>query len=106
MSVSMSLNCHGDTRYEKLTSAPTTAHIEWTGILSTDDARAECDTNREWIKVSWVYSCLHLLVKLRYHDDACPLGILFTGKMLDATEKALGLPQLSGDEAAWKCVVS
>src|SRR5467141_3212309 len=45
-------------KVKKLTSAPATAHIERTGIWSTAGGRAECDTSRVWIKVSWLHSFL------------------------------------------------
>src|SRR6267143_1525147 len=45
-------------KVKKLTSALATAHIERTGIWSTAGGRAECDTSRVWIKVSWLHSFL------------------------------------------------
>lgn len=38
-------------------------------------------------------SAPRLLVWRRCHVDACSLRILFTGKTLAATEKAIGLPE-------------
>jgi hypothetical protein len=83
-----------DTKGEKPTNAPATPHIEWIGISSNDDGRAECDTGREWIEVSWWCSFL----RLRGLDVAVPLTlgslrILFTRKMPDATKKAIGMPE-------------
>lgn len=49
-----------------------------------------------------MYSYLRLLV---CHADAGSLRILFTGKMLDTIEKALGLPGLSKNKTAWKCLL-
>ncbi len=104
--VSMSLHCHCDTRYEKLASAPTTAHIESTGILSTDGARAECDTSREWIKVSWLYSYLRPVSCSSFAVTLTLARCEFIHReMLDAIEKALGLPGLSRDKTAWKYLV-
>ena len=82
-------------KVKKVTSAPATAHIERTGISSTDGERAECDTNREWIGVSMVVllSASRFLVWRRCHVDACSLRILFTGKMLAATKNAIRVPE-------------
>ncbi len=40
----------------------------------------------------------HFPVWRRYHVDACSLRILFTGKMLAATRKAICMPETVIDE--------
>jgi len=91
-------------KVKKLTSTPATAHIERTGIWSTDGGRAECDTSREWIGVSWLRSFLRpvfwsgvaVTLTLARCDFYSP------GKCQPPLKGAMSVPEIAYDESTWK----
>ena len=87
-------------KVKKPTSAPAKVHIEWTGISSTDNARAECDTSREWKEISWLHSSLRPVfwsgIAVRLALARCEF--YSPGKRQPPLKQAIFMPETAIDE--------